>query len=78
MTNSREIERKDKRMSQEEIRMRLKIIKITNNIDNVFIAEHLEMTNARSVANFLHGDYELSEEKRRRAEELINDLWLEI
>ena len=45
-----------------------------NGIDNQFIAEYLGMKNARSVANFLHGDYNLSEEKKRRAEELIVEI----
>ncbi len=65
-------------MTQEEIRMKLKIVKVTNEIDNSFITEYLGITNAHSVANFLHGDYKLSEEKRRKAEELINDLWIEV
>lgn len=65
-------------MTQEEIRTKLKIVKITNDIDNSFIAEYLGLTNARSVANYLHGDYELSEKKRSKAEELINDLWIEL
>lgn len=63
-------------MTQEDIKIKLKIIKITNDIDNQFIADYLGMRNARSVANYLHGDYNLSEEKRRKAEELINDLWI--
>lgn len=64
-------------MNQQDIIQKLKIIKITCDIDNQFIADHLGMTNARSVANFLHGDYLLSSEKRRKAEELISDLWFE-
>ena len=55
----------------------MKIIKVTNDIDNQFIADYLGMKNARSVANFLHNDYCLSEEKKKKAIELINDLWLE-
>ena len=47
-------------------------------IDNQFIADYLGMKNARSVANFLHGDYNLSDEKRRKAEKLISDLWVEL
>ena len=65
-------------MNQEEIIKRLKIIKAIRNITNKEIADCLGMKNARSVANFLHGDYNLSEEKRRKAEELISDLWTEI
>ena len=57
-------------MNQEEI------IKVTSNITNQDIAVYLGMRNARSVANFLHGDYNLSEEKRRKAEELIEILWV--
>ena len=61
-------------MNQEEIIKKIKIIKVINGIDNQFIAEYLGMKNARSVANFLHGDYNLSDEKRRTAEKLISDL----
>lgn len=57
-------------MTQREIIKKLKIIKVTNDIDNQFIADYLGMKNARSVANFIHGDYNLSDEKRRKAEEL--------
>ena len=77
MTNSREIQRRKMFMKQEEIIRKLKIIKITNDIDNQFIADYLGMKNARSVANFLHNDYCLSEDKKRKAIELISDLWLE-
>ena len=65
-------------MTQQEIIKKLKIIKVTNEIDNQYIADYLGMKNARSVANFLHGDYNLSDEKRRKAEELISDLWVEL
>ena len=65
-------------MTQEDIIKKLKIIKITCDIDNQYIADYLGMRNARSVANFLHSDYRLSEEKRRKAEELISDLWTEL
>ena len=64
-------------MTQQDIIKKLKIIKITCDIDNQFIADYLGMKNARSVANFLHNDYCLSEEKKKKAIELINDLWLE-
>ena len=61
-------------MTQDEIILRLKVLKITQDIDNQFIADYLGMRNARSVSNFLHGDYNLSDEKRRKAEKLISDL----
>lgn len=64
-------------MNQKEIIKKMKIIKITNDIDNQFIADYLGMKNARSVANFLHNDYYLSEEKKKKAMELINDLWID-
>ena len=64
-------------MNQQDIIKKLKIIKITNNIDNQFIADYLGMKNARSVSNYLHNDYRLSEEKAKKAIELINTLWLE-
>ncbi len=64
-------------MEQEEIIKKLKIIKVLNDIDNQYIADYLGMKNARSVANFLHNDYRLSEEKKERALELISDLWIE-
>ena len=61
-------------MNQEEIIRSLKVIKATQGINNQYIAERLGMKNKRSVANFLHGDYNLSDEKRRKAEKLISDL----
>ena len=64
-------------MNQKEIIKKMKIIKITNDIDNQFIADYLGMKNARSVAKFLHNDYYLSEEKKKKAMELINDLWID-
>lgn len=75
LKKSRERTRK---MKQQDIIKKLKIIKITCDIDNQYIAEYLGMKNARSVANFLHNDYNLSDEKRRKAEELISDLWIEV
>ena len=65
-------------MPQQDIATKIKVLKITKEIDNQFIADYLGMRNARSVANFLHGDYNLSDEKRRKAEELISDLWVEL
>ena len=65
-------------MTQQDIETKIKVLKITKEIDNQFIADYLGMRNARSVANFLHGDYNLSDEKRRKAEELISDLWVEL
>lgn len=76
MTNSRE--ERIEFMTNQEIIKKLRIIKITCDIDNQFIADYLGMRNARSVANFLHNDYCLSAEKRRKAEELISDLWVEV
>ena len=64
-------------LNQKDIIKKIKIIKVTREVDNQFIAESLGMKNARSVSNFLHGDYNLSEEKRRKAEQLISDLWIE-
>ena len=61
-------------MNQDEIIRSLKVIKATLGIKNQYIAERLGMKNKRSVANFLHGDYNLSEEKKRRAEELIVEI----
>ena len=43
-------------MTQLEIIQKLKILKITCDIDNQYIADYLGMKNARSVANFLHND----------------------
>ena len=65
-------------MTQQDIATKIKVLKITKEIDNQFIADYLGMRNARSVANFLHGDYNLSDEKRRKAEELISNLWVEL
>ena len=65
-------------MTQQDIATKIKVLKITKEIDKQFIADYLGMRNARSVANFLHGDYNLSDEKRRKAEELISDLWVEL
>ena len=78
MTNSCKSGEKVEIMNQQEIIRRIKIIKVTNKINNQFIAECLGMKNARSVCNFLHGDYNLSDEKRRKAEKLISDLWVEL
>ena len=64
-------------LNQKDIIKKIKIIKVTREVDNQYIAECLGMKNARSVSNFLHGDYNLSEEKRRKAEQLISDLWIE-
>ena len=61
-------------MTQQDIATKIKVLKITKEIDNQFIADYLGMKNARSVANFLHGDYNLSDEKRRKAEKLISEL----
>lgn len=77
MTKSREV-KGEFYMHQEDIVRKLKILKVTCDIDNQYIADYLGMRNARSVANFLHSDYKLSEEKRRKAEELISDLWTEL
>ena len=63
-------------MTQSDIAIKLKVLKITSGITNQDIADYLGMRNSRSVSNFLHGDYSLSEEKRRKAEELISDLWV--
>ena len=65
-------------MTQRDIATKIKVLKITKEIDNQFIADYLGMKNARSVANFLHGDYNSSDEKRRKAEKLISDLWVEL
>lgn len=65
-------------MYQDEIRKKLKLLKVVKGIDNQMIAEQLGMKNARSVANYLHGDYYLSEEKRRKAEDLIKELWVQL
>ena len=65
-------------MTQRDIATKIKVLKITKEIDNQFIADYLGLKNARSVANFLHGDYNLSDEKRRKAEKLISDLWVEL
>ena len=65
-------------MTQRDIATKIKVLKITKEIDNQFIADYLGMKNARSVANFLHGDYNLSDEKRRKAEKLISDIWVEL
>lgn len=77
MTKSREV-KGEFYMHQEDIVRKLKILKVTCDIDNQYIADYLGMRNARSVANFLHSDYKLSDEKRRKAEELISDLWTEL
>lgn len=65
-------------MTQDDIIIKLKVLKITQDIDNQFIADYLGMKNARSVANFLHGDYKLSRDRKEKAEELISDLWIGI
>ena len=58
-------------MNQNKLREQLKIIKNYTKIGNKDIAEWLEIKNERSVSNFLHGDFNLSEEKRRKADELV-------
>lgn len=58
-------------MNQNQIRQQLKLIKMYSDLDNQGIADWLDMKNTKSVCNYLHGDYNLSEENRRRAEELV-------
>lgn len=58
-------------MNQDKIREQLKILKAYADVDNQSIAEWLDMKNERSVSNYLHGDFNLSEEKRRKAEEFV-------
>ena len=58
-------------MNQNKLREQLKIIKNYTKIENKDIAEWLEIKNVRSISNFLHGDFNLSEEKRRKADELV-------
>ena len=58
----------DTKIEEEEKNKQL----ILNNIKlNKDIAEWLEIKNVRSISNFLHGDFNLSEEKRRKADELV-------
>lgn len=63
--------KKEKKMNQDKIREQLKILKAYADVDNQSIAEWLDMKNERSVSNYLHGDFNLSEEKRRKAEEFV-------
>lgn len=58
-------------MNQEKLRKQLKILKTYTEVNNLYIAKWLDMKNERSISNYLHGDFNLSEEKRRRAEELV-------
>ena len=58
-------------MNQDKLREQIKIIKYYIGLNNKEIAEWLEIKNERSVSNFLHGDFNLSEEKRRKADELV-------
>ena len=58
-------------MNQNKLREQLKIIKNYTEIENKDIAEWLEIKIVRSISNFLHGDFNLSEEKRRKADELV-------
>ena len=58
-------------MNQDKLREQIKIIKNYIGLNNKEIAEWLEIKNERSVSNFLHGDFNLSEEKRRKADELV-------
>lgn len=62
---------KEIKMNQNQLREQLKIIKMYAEVDNKCIAEWLDMKNERSVSNYLHGDFNLSEEKRRKAEEFV-------
>lgn len=55
-------------MNQNKLREQLKIIKNYTEIENKDIAEWLEIKNVRSISNFLHGDINLSEEKRVSAQ----------
>ena len=58
-------------MNQDKLREQIKIIKYYIGLNNKEIAEWLEIKNVRSISNFLHGDFNLSEEKRRKADELV-------
>ena len=46
-------------MTQQDIRLKLKIIKVARNVNNEYIAQYLGLRNPRSLAIFLYSAYDL-------------------
>ncbi len=60
-------------MFQDEIRKRVRLLKATKNISYKELAEYLEITRS-SMYNWLHCQYELSEKRALKLEEIIGNL----
>ncbi len=60
-------------MFQDEIRKRVRLLKATKNISYKELAEYLEITRS-SMYNWLQSQYELSEKRALRLEEIISNL----
>ena len=65
-------------MNQNKLREQLKIIKNYTEIESKDIAEWLEIKNVRSISNFLHGDFNLSEEKRGKRTSWFCDIRMKL
>ena len=60
-------------MKQEKLRKQVKILKAVQGISYGELSEYLEIKN-QSFYNWLKGQYELSKEKEKRLNEIINDI----
>ena len=60
-------------MDQNELRKRVRFLKASQNISYKEVSEYLEITRS-AMYNWLHSQFELSEKRALRLEEIIRDL----
>ena len=60
-------------MDQEALRKRVRFLKASQNVSYKELSEYLEITRS-SMYNWLHSQYELSEKRALRLEEIISNL----